>query len=298
MSFISYGCHPRQIVKKYHIPKLSNAIIIFIHGGAWRDPNNTCNDTDEMVNQLKSFGDCPGEENAVENFYSIDYRLSPEWKFPSYIIDVLFAVIKIKRHLESKAGDLNKFKFYLAGHSVGALLTLQFLDFAEVLKKWWNCSSEPSSVLDSILETIDGVEKKFQLSDLVEYFTKNLAAPISSPQAIMLDGIYNLEDLVCEYSSAYEAFVLEAHESRMEYLESTHFSFMDPSSRDFTSHKILVIQSTKDELLSPRQTENLLKAFDADNIGYEYIIDDFGAHNNVYVNKDVTKIIYNFIKNQ
>lgn len=133
-ALLAYGAaSERQIIKKYsrgnenqghdkptlvHTPRKVG--IIAIHGGAWRDPNNTCNDFDKFAEIWlgKNNGD-------VVCVYSLDYKLSSEegGMFP-YIMDDIFKSMKIIK--DDSAGDVDE--FIICGHSVGCTFITQLLE--------------------------------------------------------------------------------------------------------------------------------------------------------------------------
>jgi len=107
----NYNDHERQRLSCYdHTPNSDKTPLIFIHGGAWRDPRNSNNDANGLATYLPH--DVP--------LFSIDYRLSPEVKHPKHNQDVLSAIQFIL-----KAYPYEKIK--LAGHSVGATIILSIL---------------------------------------------------------------------------------------------------------------------------------------------------------------------------
>ncbi|KND93476.1 Kynurenine formamidase [Tolypocladium ophioglossoides CBS 100239] len=110
--------------------------VIFIHGGAWRDPRNTLEDFMPSIKHMLSSHDIA--QFALRGFVSIDYRLSPYADFPQdpaeahspelrrarhpdHILDVRAAL----KFLESEY-QLAK-DYVLVGHSAGATLAYQLL---------------------------------------------------------------------------------------------------------------------------------------------------------------------------
>lgn len=120
-----YGKHPRQEYACYDDPSYKErSPIIFIHGGAWRDPTNTLKDADELF-QFLAAGD------KVSPLYSIDYRLTPEVKYPEHNNDVLSGIEAIVQ--EAKKENRSFKKINLVGHSVGATIILGILDKVQTL---------------------------------------------------------------------------------------------------------------------------------------------------------------------
>ncbi|PKS05245.1 hypothetical protein jhhlp_008616 [Lomentospora prolificans] len=117
------------------MPDPSARWIIFIHGGAWRDPSNTYRDFVPTIEAILSSQSVP--QSSIRGFASIDYRLSTHpshpqdpatpadrlrcAKHPDHIRDVCLAL----RYLQAKYNVRDK--YILIGHSVGATLAFQLL---------------------------------------------------------------------------------------------------------------------------------------------------------------------------
>lgn len=85
--------------------------LVFIHGGAWIDVNNTPRDFESLCQDIIKL-------NCHCGLYGIEYRLSPAVKHPTHLNDVfenLYRLIIDK--------DLDQLQ--LIGHSVGATLAWQ-----------------------------------------------------------------------------------------------------------------------------------------------------------------------------
>lgn len=109
-----YGDHELQTVGVYQqAGKDQTKWIVFIHGGAWRDPNNTFRDADLLFESIA--GRIPNVGLA-----SIDYRLSPEVRHPKHQEDVVSG-------LNYLAHNFGAQEVVLVGHSAGAFLSLQAL---------------------------------------------------------------------------------------------------------------------------------------------------------------------------
>ncbi|PHH69907.1 hypothetical protein CDD80_6377 [Ophiocordyceps camponoti-rufipedis] len=108
--------------------------IVYIHGGAWRDPRNTLYDFEPTINILRN--------DAVRGFASIDYRLSRHPDFPQDPAVTPEAELRTALHpqhmndvraaLKMLLSDDNAIinaedGYLLVGHSAGATLALQVL---------------------------------------------------------------------------------------------------------------------------------------------------------------------------
>ncbi|KAJ0116141.1 hypothetical protein J7T55_005087 [Diaporthe amygdali] len=116
--------------------------LIFIHGGAWRDPRSTFSEAEPTINTLldpSSQWHIPDAPSRVAGFASINYRLSPHPSFsqdtattpsfatrsarhPDHLVDVLSGLRFLQRRLGFVDGG-----YVLFGHSAGAFLAYQAL---------------------------------------------------------------------------------------------------------------------------------------------------------------------------
>ncbi|ODV97168.1 hypothetical protein PACTADRAFT_74724 [Pachysolen tannophilus NRRL Y-2460] len=240
--------------------------IIFIHGGAWRDPNNTFKDFEKLIKNINNELSSLSSLNNKIELYSLDYRLSPTVKHPCHLIDVINAINYIIKNINSNLKNLT-----LVGHSVGSTLAIQVLDYKKLLN-YYN-------------ENIDELDISF---------IKNL---------VLLDGIYDIPKLLDEYPS-YLSFINEAFEEK-NFNTATQLSISNKDEKNVQIgmyfkflKKIIIVQSENDELLSLNQTNFFVKWLNSIGIyKFEKILDDFGKHNDVYESdklKDL--IILNFYK--
>ncbi|MCA9055231.1 MAG: alpha/beta hydrolase [Planctomycetaceae bacterium] len=87
--------------------------IVWFHGGGLQNGDKT---TDIAVAVAQRFA---AEGVAVA---SVNYRLSPQVKFPAYIEDAAAAVAYVQREIENHGGDPHS--LFVSGHSAGGYLTL------------------------------------------------------------------------------------------------------------------------------------------------------------------------------
>ncbi|KAJ6438607.1 carbohydrate esterase [Purpureocillium lavendulum] len=133
-----YGDHALQRVGIWEPVKRRDRghWLIFIHGGAWRDPRNTVVDFVPSIKQV--LGNRDIAQAAVRGYISIDYRLSPHPDFPQdpahtprsdmrtaehpdHVLDVRAALNFLDSEYHISQG------YILLGHSAGATLALQVL---------------------------------------------------------------------------------------------------------------------------------------------------------------------------
>lgn len=231
MSVVHYGLEKLQEIKVFHYDPSVKHLIVCIHGGAWRDPLNTYNDWETLASMANG--------KAV-NVFGVNYRLSPEVKHPTHLKDVNAALEMIVRDYPSE-------KLGLVGHSVGATIALQMLDF----------------------ENITG-----------------LPTQINVNKVYLLDGIYDIPDLVLEYPS-YISFVGEAFSSDTEWRQATQVT----NGSNISPIDIAIIYSEDDELLLERQTLKLTAVLDEQNVTYKYHHGHWGKHEEMYRNPSVCNMI-------
>lgn len=109
----SYGTDPLQSLKVFNYSEDNKVSVVFIHGGAWRDPNNTFDD-------FKDFADYAQRQYPLVNTFGLNYRLSPSVKHPAHLQDIVEGVKYLL-----KTYNVNSVNY--VGHSVGATLILQML---------------------------------------------------------------------------------------------------------------------------------------------------------------------------
>ncbi|KAH7117431.1 Alpha/Beta hydrolase protein [Dactylonectria macrodidyma] len=115
-----YGDHDLQRVGIWRraTPQNHGRWVIFIHGGAWRDPRNTLENFIPSIQQIVS---SPDEiQSQVCGFASIDYRLSPTSRsHPDHVLDVRAALKFLLAQIQLTDN------YVLIGHSAGATLAYQ-----------------------------------------------------------------------------------------------------------------------------------------------------------------------------
>lgn len=284
----SYGSHPRQIVRDFHIESSSENVFIFIHGGAWRDPNNSALDCQDLVNHLNN------DNQSPSNFFSIDYRLAPEVQFPSFLLDVQFAIILIKDYLGRHHRDLAKLKYHFIGHSVGVTLILQLLDYNWIQLNWFNNNTgNQLAELHQLLESYTDhysftISQISTINHLWRIFHDELGfLETQIGNIYLLDGIYDTDTLIEQYP-AYQSFVREANGS----FYSTNYRFANSqyfqTATAVSNSSIYIVHSSRDELLDDKQHKQFLQKYQWK---VRLIEADFGTHEDVYKHREVAELI-------
>jgi kynurenine formamidase len=255
MKVEAYGNHPLQTIKVFHFEEAKARTVVFIHGGAWRDPSNTYDDFDEMVRSFMN-------RNAKFNLIGINYRLSPEFKHPTHLIDIVLAM----RHIVMHYGR----RIDMVGHSVGATLIMQLLNAEQFLQQY------------KVLMDKDVFAALVFVKQIV---WKNV---------FLIDGIYDIVQLVKEYP-LYSLFVNEAFTNVNDYADASQLS-----NSKIKFHKLLpkifVLQSVEDELLSLHQTNLLVDHLRERNLAFNLETDQWGQHEQVYRNDAVAEFIFDKCK--
>ena len=105
---LPYGSAPKQVLDVVSSGKCKNSpVIVFAHGGSWRWGQ-------------KDYHRTIGQQFAKSGivFTTIDYRLYPDVRFPSFPQDVALSVQWVRENISKYGGDRNK--IFLMGHSAGA----------------------------------------------------------------------------------------------------------------------------------------------------------------------------------
>ena len=147
--------------------------VIFVHGGAWLDPEidaSSFDKTQELLLQMP-------EVERIAAFASINYRLSPDptratnpslpedharnAKHPDHINDLLAALLHLQ---ETYAFDD---RYLLVGHSCGATMALQ----VAMSRKWTSNDASTTTKTFKLIPpmAILGVEGLYDLPALVDY---------------------------------------------------------------------------------------------------------------------------------
>lgn len=219
-------------------PNPNGLWLVYIHGGAWRDPLIDNTSIRPLQNHLVS------SSSDIAAYASINYRLSPYPSHPSspstpgdpsrnahhpdHITDILTALLYLQ---ETYAFGQN---YILVGHSCGATLALQLC-----MRRFWGSQYDPDEAL-----------------------TLNVEPPLAVVGAA---GIYDIPGLVEEYASipVYREIVANAFGSDEGVWEGA-----SPVNGDFEEgwpegRRVVLVASEDDELVSPRQSEAMADALTA-----------------------------------
>lgn len=250
----------------------SNLWLIFLHGGAWRDPRNDHHNGDKLLSTL--INKFPTKVSGA----SIDYRLSKPLDgpqkgamHPDFTIDALSALL----YLNSKYKIDN---FVLIGHSAGAFISLQ-------------CFINPSILLSSSPSSLSDIDT----SKIPPLMSKCLAV-------FGIAGIYSLPLLITEEPS-YSSFLDPAFgpdQSKWEsasvvpYTNSNSAPNLFPSS----NFKLVAIYSPEDELLNSKYQPSKVVELYTPILGKEESISlevTDGHHEDTYTSPTTASVIEKYI---
>ncbi|OBA20385.1 alpha/beta-hydrolase [Metschnikowia bicuspidata var. bicuspidata NRRL YB-4993] len=254
---ISYGPHALQKLKVFHHSPLNNHTLLLVHGGAWNDPLNTYDDFQDLVGFLQAAG-----AGGLVNIVGINYRLTPEVCHPQHLHDVLGGISKLVHELGVR-------RLLVAGHSVGATLALQLLNYRQIMA--------------------DGVRELQKAGRAVEPVAP--VAEFTLDTLFFIDGIYDIAGLVSEYGAPYAAFVDRAFVSERQYRGAVQPSWRSPGAFELCFEKAVVVQSTQDELLSLRQTKGFLAFLRGVGVDCEYHQEAWGRHEEVYRRRELAAVM-------
>lgn len=155
MDEVSYGTHPLQKIKLFKHDLKNERTIVFVHGGAWRDPNNTFMDFADLAQQL--------DDLPATNLIGVNYRLSPEVEHPFHLMDLVCAIDKIQQ--------LNgPTEWTFVGHSVGATLILQLLNYQDIIGLTKQSPTMCYHALDLKISSIFFIDGIYDIVDLIEEY--------------------------------------------------------------------------------------------------------------------------------
>lgn len=251
-SIVKYGSHELQTIKYFHFNPENTRSIIFVHGGAWRDPNNTYDDFLELTNKIAT-------KVTSLNLIGINYRLLPEVRHPVHIQDVVLALDRIYKDTPTEL-------ILFVGHSAGATLILQLLNLSLIKD-----SSEANSSISDDLTLPVG------LTTALHNF-------------YFVDGIYDIPELVKEYPD-YESFVSDAFSCQTHYRNVTQLDIENFNAFEFQPRGVIIVQSKQDELLSSRQSNLFAEFLSKHALEFTLYKEDWGTHEEVYRRSELASII-------
>ncbi|ODQ63232.1 alpha/beta-hydrolase [Nadsonia fulvescens var. elongata DSM 6958] len=263
-SIVKYGNHALQQISvlAHHDSNTAAQIpprwVIYIHGGAWRDPNNNHKDGHHLIRSL-----CNSDSKI--NGASIDYRLSPEVTHPGHIDDVIAA-------LQFLIKTYNIKDYILVGHSAGAFLAVQSLIFSD---------NNGDFVLPP--KVLVGVEGIYDLRVTVEE-----EASYNSFVSLAFGDNKNEWDLASPASGVYQ-LVTEKKESALKD---------DPKEIVYKGKVVCVHSSDDELLSLDYQPKNLEKIVNLTEIDRRVSFENYivsGKHDEVFGRAELVQIVSKYL---
>ena len=208
--------------------------IVYIHGGAWRDPAISASSFSKTQEKLLA----STVNDRVTGYASVNYRLSPypshptdpsnpsdparNATHPDHINDVLAAILFLQERYQFED------RYILVGHSCGATLALQV-----AMKRYWGSQYESTFALEL-----------------------NVIPPVA---IVGLEGIYDIPALVDDHKEepAYRDFVTNA-------FGVSGWDLASPTNADFDDSwpdgKLVVLAHSSDDTLVEWKQVELQKA--------------------------------------
>ncbi|KAF4973598.1 hypothetical protein FZEAL_9276 [Fusarium zealandicum] len=202
--------------------------VVFVHGGAWRDPRNTEDDAKETIKRVVISGAVATLD--ICGFISIDYRLSPHPDFAQGSTSTSKSEIHDAKHpdhvrdiwsaLKFLQNDYSLENYIFVGHSAGATLGFQLLMGDDVL---------------------DGPQ-------------------VPLPVVIIgVSGIYDLVGLNSRHDGNYAGFIQAAFgENETDWTEASPAHFGSSFKERWTSGKLVILAwSPEDTLIDEPEIDNM-----------------------------------------
>ncbi|KAK8066388.1 hypothetical protein PG997_013135 [Apiospora hydei] len=274
---IKYGPHDLQTIGLWRSVKEGHLAgktwIIYLHGGAWRDPRKTHLDFAPTLNHFHALP----ESSRVGGYASIDYRLSPHPEFPQdpastppeklrnashpdHLRDV-WSGLQLLQQSFGFGGD-----YIVVGHSAGATMAYQLLMGAAAL------GGEGA-------EAPSGVEL---------------------PRAVVgFQGIYDLRGIVARFGPGYAGFIAAAFgDDTSTWDRASPMKYTGGFASNWKGGKVAVLgRSPDDELVDAAELEGMAQVLEKEGINHLVFRDMKGSHDGVWQDgQHVARLIAGTIK--
>ncbi|KAI0377980.1 alpha/beta-hydrolase [Hypomontagnella monticulosa] len=258
-----YGTHELQRVGIWDVDAVGDKAkfwIVYIHGGAWRDPRIAHETFAPIITRIVDSDSAA--KTCVVGFASIDYRLSPHPEFPQdrattppdrfrgavhpdHLHDVRAGIAFLQRRYGFRS------QYVLVGHSCGACLAYQVLAGSAVL----GSSANP-----------DG------------------AAELELPKAVFgFEGIYDMTGINARMGGGYSGF-LEAAFGTPEKWDAAAPMKCAGSYGDVLAGRVAVLgHSPDDELVDMPETDGMAARLEKDGVADVLVVKDLtGKHDEIW----------------
>ncbi|KAI1458900.1 alpha/beta-hydrolase [Annulohypoxylon moriforme] len=247
-SLHQYGAHELQRVGVWDLDIADKAKywIVFLHGGAWRDPRVTHQVFAPSISRILDLYD-NGPPFSIAAFASVDYRLSPHPDFPQDPARTPKNQLRDARHPDHLDDVRNALAFLqrefgfggryvLLGHSAGGCLAYQFLATAPLLSS-------------------SGAEGSPEL-----------------PAAVLgIEGIYDMTGLNARVGGSYSGFLSAAFGPQENWDQAAPMKFAGRYRDRFKGLAVLA-HSPDDELVDMPETEGMAERLKGDLDGEKLLV--------------------------
>ncbi|KAI0834716.1 alpha/beta-hydrolase [Hypoxylon sp. FL0890] len=242
-SVLQYGSHELQRVGVWGLDVdeiKAKYWIVYIHGGAWRDPRVTHETFAPIITRVIESDD--DSRSTIAGFASIDYRLSPHPDFPQDPATTSPEKLRIAKHpdhlddvraalafLQQRYGFGDR--YVLVGHSAGGTLAYQLLATAPLL--------------DSKAREKEGGKAEL-------------------PHAVFgFEGIYDLAGLNARVGGSYAGFLTDAFGTPENWDAASPMKYTGRYADRFTGLAVLG-QSPDDELVDEPEADGMAERLRGD----------------------------------
>jgi acetyl esterase/lipase len=134
---IAYGKDERQKLDIYAPegkPNKSSPVLVFFHGGAWRD------------GERDGYGFL-GRAFAARGIVTVvaDYRKTPQVRFPAFVEDTASAIAWVHANISKQRGDPER--VFIMGHSAGAHIAMM----TALDKQWLGAKGLDTSIIKGVI---------------------------------------------------------------------------------------------------------------------------------------------------
>lgn len=263
---IPYGSDPLQQIAIYtskHVQTTPKKWIVYIHGGAWRDPTNTHHDGDYIISSILNAR--PEEFSGA----SMDYPLSSSVQHPGFVDNTLKALALLNERYQVD-------EYIIVGHSAGAHIGLQTFIFGR---------HQPDTlVLTQKCHKLFGIEGIYIL-DLLTVENEGYRGFTEEAFGENKDGAWD----------AASPFSLSLDQQRYQWTTSLDKFKADSTLVPFSNGTLYICHSPDDELLlekhQPQVVHDILKRqTEESQLGVEYVKIS-GGHEEAIRTPDVVNAI-------
>ncbi|CCH44605.1 putative kynurenine formamidase [Wickerhamomyces ciferrii] len=290
-----WGPHYKQFVECYKYDPEVKETVITIHGGGWVNHRRHPNDFVPLVEKV----------DFKANYFSVDYRTSAsilsDYGRPDSLetyIKAPFHLIDVLKGIQFIFNNYKVSKLHLAGHSVGAALVFQILDFIPIVTHGLSELVKHKIITKSIEQ---------ENLDFIHDFSKEWYS-IKLCNTFHLAGIYDLPLALKEHEELEKngdlewtegfIYILDSHVSKEHYsetLQTTSSIIKEPFQTVKPKGLHVVLHPINDEHIFISQPSSLINWFYKSKLPVDFHLNDYGLHggplNNEKAFEHITKVL-------